>query len=200
MLEGQDTPLRLAVVAPAGLGVLWIVQLDPVRRSANIALSPELFVQLPTAVQAVGVEHDTPLRELAIAPVGLLGAWTDHAVPFQRAAKVTVVAELFLSLPTAVQAVLERQDTPLRLAVVAPAGLGVLWIVQLVPFHRSASIAVVPEVFVQLPTAVQAVVEKHDTPPTLLAVAPVGLLGAWTDHVVPFQRSANVTGVPELFL
>ena len=74
-----------------------------------------------------------------------------------------------------------------------------LWSAQLVPFHRSANATPVPELLVSSPTAVQAVLEVHDTPPRLLPVVPVGLGVVWIDQLVPFQRSANVTLVPELF-
>jgi hypothetical protein len=44
-----------------------------------------------------------------------------------------------------VQAVAEVHDTPLRTLRVAAVGLGVGWIAQEVPFHRSARVKVVPE-------------------------------------------------------
>ena len=42
--------------------------------------------------------------------------------------------------PTAVHAVFALHDTPSNLAAVVPAGLGVVWTVQVAPFHRSASV------------------------------------------------------------
>jgi hypothetical protein len=44
-----------------------------------------------------------------------------------------------------VQAVAETHDTPLRLLVVAPVGVRVLWMLQAVPFHASASVTSVLE-------------------------------------------------------
>ena len=136
---------------------------------------PELFLSYPTALQTVDEEHDTPLNSLSVAPIGLDVDWTDHSVPFQRSAKVTKVPELFLSYPTALQAVDEKHDRPLSKLSVAPVGLGVDWIDHSVPFQRSAKVRKVPELFLYRPTAVQAVDEEHDTAPSQLLVAPVGL-------------------------
>jgi hypothetical protein len=57
---------------------------------------------------------------------------------------------------------------------------------QLVPFHRSASVPAL-----EPPTAVQADAEVHDTP---LSVAPPwdGLGVGWMTQRVPFHRSASV--------
>jgi hypothetical protein len=46
-----------------------------------------------------------------------------------------------------------------------------------------------------LPTAVQALVDAHDTPSNSLSVAPAGFGVFWITHLVPFQRSANVSGM-----
>ena len=72
-------------------------------------------------------------------------------------------------------------------------GLGVDWIVQVVPFQRSASVP-----WSDNPTAVQAVDEVHETPERKLNCAPDGFAVAWTVQAVPFQRSASVTPAPEL--
>jgi hypothetical protein len=94
----------------------------------------------PTAVQAVLDVHDTPMTPLPVVPVGLGVVWIDQLVPFHCSANVTSGLEPVLD-PTAVQAVLDVHDTPLRLLLsVAPVGLGVVWIDQLVPFHRSANV------------------------------------------------------------
>jgi hypothetical protein len=65
-------------------------------------------------------------------------------VPSQRSASVTGVPVLSVLFPTAVHAVAEMHDTPDSLLACAPLGLGVVWIVQLVPFQRSASVTTVP--------------------------------------------------------
>ena len=79
------------------------------------------------------------------------------------------------------------QDTPDRtVSPAAEAGLGVGWIDHPVPFHRSASGALMP-----LPTAVQAVPEVQDTPSSTLSYL-FGFGVDWIDHTVPFHRSARV--------
>ena len=68
--------------------------------------------------------------------------------------------------------------------------MGVGWIVHEVPFHCSAS----PEtrVFDVNPTAVQAVVDVHDTAERLLKSAPVGSGVGWTVHRLPSHVSTRV--------
>jgi hypothetical protein len=68
--EGHDTPLKSLVVAPAGLGVDSIAQADPFQRSASVKRKPLLLVAEPTAVQAVAVGQETPVRTLRDAPDG----------------------------------------------------------------------------------------------------------------------------------
>jgi hypothetical protein len=73
----------------------------------------------------------------------------------------------------------------------APAGLGLVTIVQPVPFHRSINVPVAlePE---ELPTAKQLVVLVHDTATSWLFDAPAGLGLATIAQVVPFHRCINV--------
>jgi hypothetical protein len=69
--------------------------------------------------------------------------------------------------------------------------VGVGWIVHEVPFHCSAS----PETRVLFdvnPTAVQAVVDVHDTAERLLESAPVGSGVGWTVHRLPSHASTRV--------
>jgi hypothetical protein len=82
------------------------------------------------------------------------------------------------------QALLDVHDTRYRLKNATPWGLGVVWIDQLVPFHCSASVPVL-----ELPTAVHAVLDVHDTPES---GAPDGLGVVWIDQLVPFHCSASV--------
>jgi hypothetical protein len=80
---------------------------------------------------------------------------------------------------------------------VAPVGLGVGWMTQLVPFQRSASVNSVGEASPYHPAAVQAVADEQDTAVSWLSFAPVGLGVGWMTQVVPFQRSASVCGWPK---
>src|SRR5260370_41784819 len=82
------------------------------------------------------------------------------------------------------------QESPNRAALGAAAGLGVGWMVQLVPFHRSARVPVgLPKLSVRPPTAVEATADGQDTaarkPP------PAGLGGCWMRPFVPSHRSAR---------
>ena len=88
--------------------------------------------------------------------------------------------------------VAELHRTTKRKLWVAPVGFGVVWIVQLLPFHRSASgMQAVP---VRLrPTAVQAAAEEHETPSSRLPCVPLGTLAVSSVQFVPFHRSARGT-------
>ena len=96
---------------------------------------------------------------------GLGTGWIVHVVPFQPSASILVLDALSTKSPTAVHDVALGQDTPFSSLTRAPDGFGVVWIVQLVPFHLSASIAGGTSIPVLAPpTAVQAVAAVHDTP------------------------------------
>jgi hypothetical protein len=194
VVEAHDTPLRLLEVTPVGVGVVWMDQLVPFQRSANGWPVPEgVFHVLPTAVHVVVEVHDTLVRLLEVTPMGLGVAWIDQVVPSQRSARVLPSAS-----PTAVHAVVEVHDTPFSRLLVAPVGLGTVWIDQVVPFQRSAKGTMLPALPRADPTAMQAVAEVHDTPlRSALSVTPMGLGVAWTDQVVPSQRSAMVPSPPE---
>jgi hypothetical protein len=118
-------------------------------------------LELPTAVHALGEVHDTPSSTAAIAPVGLGARWIVHFVPFHLSASGAATRGR-PELPTAMHAVGEVHDTPLR-ELNAAGGFGVGWIVHFVPFHCSATVAATPR-RLELPTAVHAVGEVHDTP------------------------------------
>jgi hypothetical protein len=70
---------------------------------------------------------------------------------------------------------------------------------QLVPFQRSASAGAPPLELKELPTAVQAVADVHETAAKKL-LKPFGLEVVSMDQLVPFQRSARVRGLPTLFV
>jgi len=94
-------------------------------------------------VQAEAEEQETPNK--TPPPAGGLGvAWMDHLVPSHRSARVVSVPDRVNALPTATQAEDDGQSTAFSVLPGAPAGLGVDSALQLVPFHRSARVTVVP--------------------------------------------------------
>jgi hypothetical protein len=67
-------------------------------------------------------------------------------LPFHRSARVpTGFPALSVRAPTAVQDEAEVHATPMSKRPGDPEGLEVAWMVQRVPFHRSAKIPGVPE-------------------------------------------------------
>ena len=111
-------------------------------------------------------------------------------MPFQRSASGTVLVPL-KNEPTAVQAFGAVHATPCRAGSEPPAGMGVFWMVQFVPFHPSAQVWPEAE-----PTAVHAVAERHETSLSWLVVEPARLGVAWMVQLVPSQRSASVSWLP----
>jgi len=85
-----------------------------------------------------------------------------------------------------VQAVDEVHDTLFRKANWAPAGVGVGWMFQVVPFHPSARVPAL-----ETPAAVQADADVHAT---LVRKPPpcAGLGVGWMFQLFPFHPSARV--------
>lgn len=134
------------LICGLGLGVDWTFQLLPFQRSASVRPRPSLS-NLPTAVQAVADVQLTPSSSAEVVPVGTEVGWIFQLVPFHRSASGSE-PELVRCSPTAVHEVADVHDTPRsrRLSSVS-AGLGVGWIFQLLPFHRSAN-ALYPDALV----------------------------------------------------
>jgi hypothetical protein len=80
----------------------------------------------------------------------------------------------------------EVQATLDRTVNAEPDGLGVAWMIHLLPFHRSARVRPFPD----CPTAVHAEREVHDT--LIRKPPPAGLGVAWMVQLLPFHRSARV--------
>lgn len=197
--EGQETPFKMLLAAPAGLGVAWTDHLLlPSQCSASIteAAGPPLSYH-PTAVQLLARAHEIPTRVLKFVATGGLGvACTHHLLPFQCSASVNPASLLSRYCPTAVQLVGEGQETSYRELVAARAGLGVSWIDHVLPFQCSARVNPGPLLVRYSPTAVQLVGEGHDTCCSALLVAAAGLGVCWMAQVPPFQYSASVTPIP----
>ena len=115
--------------------------------------------------------------------------WIAQAEPSHRSARVKTSPESLHAGPTAVHADAASQETPDSPAALALEGFAVVWIVQVVPFHCSASGAL-PSV-VGGPTAVHAVAVGHETPPRI-GVPVAGLGVDWIAQLDPLNRSASV--------
>jgi hypothetical protein len=99
--------------------------------------------------------------------------------------------------PTATQLEVLAHATPFSELNVAPPGLGLGTIDQLVPSQCSTNVvAGVLTLACELPTAKQLVVLGHATPFRRLIAAPAGLGLGTIDQLVPFHRSTNVVVAP----
>src|SRR6516225_8440570 len=188
---GQATLARVTFWAPAGLGVAWTCHVVPFHRSASVLT----MVRFPTAVHAEAEVQATPLNPaLGPAGAGLKVGTICHVWPSHRSASVP--SELPVagsnSLPTAMQDHCDVQATLFRILTSLPGGLGVGWMVQVWPSHRSARVPVgVPGGARRPPTAVHADGEVHDT--AVRNQSPPGGFGVgWMRQLVPFHCSASV--------
>src|SRR6516165_7858794 len=143
VITKHETPLSsLTALPPGPFGVDWMVQALPFHTSASVAkLGPVL--ELPTASHTVVFGQVTPLSWLLVWPLALGVDWMVQLLPFHASARVWV-AEPLLDCPTASHTDADLQKTPLSWLLVAPPGLGVDWTLQLLPFHISARVCVVP--------------------------------------------------------
>jgi hypothetical protein len=199
--ELQDTALSTMSVAPAGFGVTWVAQVVPFHTSTSVTLELCRLLPLnPTAVQAVAELHDTAFSWLARAPEALGIDWTAHAVPFQSSAKATTLPLLLTNSPTDVQAVTEVHDTAASTLAKARAGLGVRWIVHVLPLYTSPTTTGRSGTPSENPTATHAMGDLHETAVNVLRRAPVGSGVAWTVQLPPRSASTNVTWSPELLM
>ena len=114
-------------------------------------------------------------------------AWTRQLVPFQASARFTPRRGVLpMAAPTAVQAVADAQDTPVKVLLAAPLGRMVCWIRQLVPFHRSAKVNPgLDRLAAWEPTAVQARPEVHETAENSLISALARFGVGSTFHALP---------------
>src|SRR5215471_18913368 len=195
----QATPARSLTAFPGRLGVGWIRHLRPSHRSARVPCGlPGGSMRPPTAAQADGEVHETPIR---LPPSAGLGAgWMLQEWPFHRCARGSEVPRLLLVFPTAMQAVRDRQDAAFRLLAAAPGGLGVCWTRQEEPSHRSASVAgdwLLNTFGLEYPTARHPVAEVQATPISRPIAPPARRGVGWMAQRVPFHRSARGWNAPE---
>lgn len=138
-------------------------------------------VAAPTAVQKFTDGHDTP-DSVAWPGVG----FTDHPWPFQCTAR-----DLPDHDPTAVQSRPALHETALSALPWVPSERGPGWFCHRAPFHRSIKSILTRGAVVDVPTAVQAVLDEHATPFSAPPMAPRGSRTGCRDQVRPFHRSAS---------
>ena len=170
-----------------------MLHLTPFHRSARVVAVGTNGLAAPTAVHADADVQDTPKRAPPLAGLGI--GWMRQEWPSHRSARDSWARVLLIVCPTARHADGAVQVTALKLLDAAPGGLTGASMVQVEPFHPSATAAGVCAAGVY-PTAVQAVPEAHATP--ISTLLPVGLGVAWRCQVVPFHRAARVRKAPEL--
>src|SRR5215468_3674740 len=184
----QDT-LENSLALPEGTAAACTVHLVPFQRSASGTSLLEPLTKSPTASHAFAAVHDTVLSWLVVDPDGCGVVLRAHFVPFQCAANGNWCPEPSVKNPTAMHALVAGHDTLIRKLWTAPAGLGVDWTVQVVPFQRSASVFSEPPLATS-PTAVHTFAPLHDTPLRLLFDA-LGVVP--TVQNLPFQVSTTAS-------
>src|ERR1700761_9569579 len=111
-------------------------------------------------MQTVIDAHDMPSNSPSFAPLGRGICSIDQLTPFQRSASGTLPWARCVYCPTAVQSDADVHVTSESASVgdsLAPGGVGLGSIVQLMPFHCSANVTPLTN----QPTAVQAIDEAH---------------------------------------
>jgi hypothetical protein len=182
-VDVQDTAAR---PPPGdGLGVRWMAQLLPFHRSASVRTPAG---PPPTATQNEADMHVTPPNKLPGAGLGV--GWMAQLRPFHRSARVaTGFPALSRRPPTATQNEADVHATPVKLPA-DPEGLGVAWIVQSSPFHRSASAPAF-----DAPTATQSVSEAQET---AFRFAPGRVGICCRRQLRPFHHRASVDTTPRV--
>src|SRR5271170_5501056 len=107
---GHETSLSTLVLVLA-LGLAMTDQVLPSQVSTRVRSKPNRGRDSPTAVQAEGEVHDT-LNSPSMYPLSGLGT-IDHVEPSEVSTKVSSPCPV-MKLPTAVQNVADRHDTPSR--------------------------------------------------------------------------------------
>jgi hypothetical protein len=127
-------------------------------------------------------------------PLGFGVLWSDHAVPFQLPASVSCVPSDSRYAPTAMQLVLDLQETASSRADLAPTGVAGVLSVQVVPDRTTEKAVVVPAPASHEPTATQEVDEVHESPSRLFDLS-LGLGSSCCLHVVPSHSTTIIAVV-----
>lgn len=147
-------------------------------------------------MQAVGDTHETPLSGDAVAPWGVGTLSIDQVDPSSFSTSGFVGAPILVVAPTATHACDEVHDTAFSELVGESAGMGVIWTLQVLPVHASASGLILPYLSVYDPTAMQLVDEAQDIPFSSAVFTPAGTGAWWIDHFEPFHCSTSGTVWP----
>jgi len=89
--------------------------------------------------------HATAIGKTCCAPDGLGIRCKCQWRPLHRSASGAVAPDLLTQYPTAMQEDRLGHDTPPSELTADPAGFGVFCTVHLLPFHRSARVAPIPD-------------------------------------------------------
>jgi hypothetical protein len=151
--DTHDTSRMSILWLPRGFGARCTDQLAPSQRSIRLpVIGPKPFAPA-TAVHALDDVHDTAPSVSALDGLGV--RWMDHCRPFQRAA----TAPACKPAPTAIHHRSDTQETDCSKPA-PPEGMCILR--QREPFHRLTTV----------PTAMQKVRERHDTPSSEAPLGP----------------------------
>src|ERR1700735_4316361 len=177
-----------------------MAHLRPFHRSGSgmkVKDCPPKVAASPTAMHMLAEAHEIPLMIMS-GPAGPAGAGISSAVqvrPFQRIATAVLVSPRVKLSPTAMHALAEVQEMPVR-EVLMPCGSGarpgMAITAQVRPFQRIATAVPVSPKLKLPPTPMHAVAEVHATAFRVASPSPPGMPGSFcAAHFRPFQRSAT---------
>src|SRR5262249_53493377 len=162
----HETVLSWSNAAFDGLGVCCRCHEVPFQVAASVT-SPTDPEPKPTASQNWAEIHDTWFSPTELSPTGTGNRCIFQPRPLHTSASVNEIPSRYE--PTAMQKSAAGQDTPSRFGstdpAVSTAGSGVCCRCQVVPFHRSARVTVIPAGLRSCPTAVHALADEQETDP-----------------------------------
>src|SRR5262249_36999710 len=166
----QETPARRPLVPVAGSGRACGVHVPLRSCSASGRPTPLAVMYEPTAVHVAFPAQETPVSSPNVPPAGSGTGNSFQETPFHDSAN-----RPSLVLPTAKQSAEDGQENPAK-GCTPSGGLGVCWIVQVVPFQCSASVMTPTAPFPSAsPTAVQLFGESQETASSSERNVPAGL-------------------------
>ena len=111
MADVHETPFSTSYCHESGRGVCTFVQLVPFHQADIVRFARRLLRYTPTAMHAFAWAHETPYNSLSLGDgVGSIV----QLEPSQPSAKVVLPRQE--QSPTAVHAVLDRQETLVRMS------------------------------------------------------------------------------------